>query len=561
MNRRASVCIGVLLAFLPGAKADQAIVVGIEQYKPLVAASTLKGCVNDATDMANALRKDGFSVTLLLNEKATRSGIYGEIKRLETASSAEQRFVFYYAGHGRKSPRYALMPSDTTASGNDISTKELNDAILRVPARSRTVILDSCFSGGMAAGEMSRGGDDFEPRFFDGQQARSIEFGVPPSPTSKKDTPQQLAGNSGICYYTASLGSEQALEATMEDGKKHGIFTHALLSNLQDGMLWGDVHSGVKKTIGKKLENSGRTQNPMISSQFIGAEVLDNVPKPTVKIAPTKTLLEVWNSDNPNGEKIALKILPDQDVIEAGREVSLEIQVGADGYLVIFGQVGDQFYQFYPTGSAKAADAAVKKGPIRLPQGRDRLFFEGFGADHLKAMLFTSADAAQAVLDAMQRSQGRSKDTALARGIDDTAFTSRLSVAVGDNLVGGLRLKDLNGLYKKVLAQDNDLSRFLVTRMLKAADGYGRGVAWLGNVNAAEEPTLSDKQTFVTLLNLAIQGQVLYDSTTFKKVKLPDRIKKAANKPPTGEKLMELNRAILVALFPEEVNADDARDK
>src|SRR5438132_982569 len=140
------VCAGTL-AFAALAGADQAVVVGVQEYSPLAAASTLKGCDSDATSIAAALKKDGFTVTLLLDSKATRGGILGELKRQETACTGKERFVFYYAGHGRKAPRYALMPSDSTYDGNDISPKELNDSILRIPARSRTVILDSCFSG------------------------------------------------------------------------------------------------------------------------------------------------------------------------------------------------------------------------------------------------------------------------------------------------------------------------------------------------------------------------------------------------------------------------------
>jgi hypothetical protein len=548
------------LAFMPVAWADHALVIGIQEYKPLVAASTLRGCLNDANDMAAALKKDGFTVTLLTDEKAKRATILSELAKIKSSADAKGRFVFYFAGHGRKAPRYALMPSDATAAGNDISPTELNAAILEVPAKSRTVILDSCFSGGMAAGEMSRGGgDSFAARFYDGERAKSIEFGPAPAPASNQDSTQKLEGTSGICYYTASLNSEQALEATMEDGKRHGLFTYALLNNMEDGKLWGDVHSGVKKAIGKKLENTGRTQNPMISSQFMAAQVLDNVAKPNAKIVPTKTLLEAWHSDNPKPDKVSLRLKPDQDVIEAGRRISLEVKIGQDGYLIIFGQLGDRFYQFFPAGNGQARDAAVKRGTIRFPEGTDTLFFDGFGADHVKAMLFKTESAAQAVLDAMGRNEGLPKDLVLAKALDEPAFTSRLSVAVGDGLVGGLRLKDLNGLYGKILRSDTPTSKFMVARMLQAARGYAKGRTWLEGANPAQPPSLSDRETFITLLNLAVQGPLLYDESAFEGVALSDRVKKSVQRPPSGDKLMELNRAILVALFPEEVNQDDAR--
>ena len=548
------ICVGVCAI----SGADQAVVVGIQEYSPLAAASTLKGCDNDATSIAAALKKDGFTITLLLDSKATRGGIFGEFKKLESSCKPSERFVFYYAGHGRKAPRYALMPSDATYAGNDISTKELNEAILKIPARSRTVILDSCFSGGMAAGEMSRGlGDEFSGRFFDADSERSVKFGVAPDKASQKDTPATLDANTGICYYTAAMSSEQALEATMPDGTRHGLFTFALLNNLDQGKLWGEIHGGVKKTIGQRLENSGRTQNPMISTQFIGDEALDNAPKPGMTLPPVKTLLDVWNDDNPNPANIKLQLAPDRDVLEAGRLLHLDVQIGQDGYLVIFGQVADHFYQFYPKGSTAVA---VKKGTLPFPDDpQSKLYFDEFGSDHVKAMLFPDAAAAQSVLDAMQASQGKSKDLILARAIASPAFTSRLSVSVGDNLVGGLRLKDTVGLYKKVMAQDTPVSRYLVSKMRNAGAGYEKGLTWIGAVDAGHEPSLDDKEAFLTLLNLAVQDSALYDDQAFKQAKLPDNLKKLARKPPTGEKLMALNRSILAALFPQEVNADDAR--
>lgn len=548
------------LAILRACPADQALVIGIEEYKPLVAASTLKGCANDAAGIAEALKKDGFNVHFMINEEATKQGILQALAKLKTTCTPKERFVFYYAGHGRSAPRYALMPSDATYEGNDISPKELNDAILAIPARSRTVILDSCFSGGMAAGEMSRGMDDFKPRYFDEEQARSVKFGVPPKPTNQKDSTKPLAGNSGICYYTAALSSEQALEAMMPDGKRHGLFTYALLNNLKDGEVWSSVHDGVKKTIEKRLEDSGRTQNPMISTEYMGSPALDPIV-PNAKPIPSKTLLDVWNQDNPNPAMVALNLQPNQDVLEAGHRLSLDVQVGDDGYLIIFGQVGDHFYQFYPAGSVLAKDAAVKKGTISFPGDKAMLFFDDFGADHLKAMLFSSADAAQSVLDAMQSANGKPKDLVLARSVEQPAFTSRVSIAVSDSLVGGLRLKNLESLYSKIMSQKTPVEKYLVDRMRDAGAGYDKGSGWLANVDPDKAPSLEDKEAFITLVNLAIQNGLLYDETAFKGVKFPRKVKDGLANPPVDKALWALNRAILAAAFPKEVNADDARGR
>lgn len=537
--------------------ADHALVVGVEEYKPLVAASTLKGCANDAAGMAQALKDEGFDVTFIINDEATKQGIFDKIEAIKKVSTKSDRFVFYFAGHGRSAPRYALMPSDATFDGNDISPKELNDAIIAVPARSRTVLLDSCFSGGMAAGEMSRGLDDFKARYFDDSQARSVKFGVPPKPTSQKDSTKPLEQNTGICYYTAALSSEQALEATMPDGKRHGLFTYAVINSIKEGKLWGDVHNDVKTIMSKRLEHSGRTQNPMISTQFVGSPAFDPISA-RPKLIPTKTLLQVWNEDNPSPDKIALKMKPDQDVIETGRHLGLDVVLGDDGYLIIFGQVGDHFYQFFPAGSVLAKDALVKKGVFSFPGPKDILFFDDFGADHLKAMLFHTKDAAQLVLDGFQSTGGKSPDAKLAHSVSETPFTSRLSVAVSDSLLGGSRLKDLDGLYRDLLGQGDAKTKFLYGKLNEVAGGYDKGGAWLSSVDAKKAPTVEDRQTFMTLLNLAIQNALLYDEAAFKGVRLNKGLKKRLSSNPTGEDLWSVNRAVLLAAFPKEVNPDDA---
>jgi len=546
------------LAILPVAQADQAIVVGVEEYAPLVAASTLKGCLNDANGMAEVLRQQGFKVNLMTNGQATRAAIFKAIQDTAASIKKTERFVFFFAGHGRKAPQFAIMPSDATISGVDIEPKALNDAIAKVQAKSRTVILDSCFSGGMAAGEMSRGADGFHARFFDGEQERSIKFGPPKSQASSNNTPEKFESSPGICYYTAALDSEQALEATMDDGKRHGLFSYGLIKNIKNGKLWSEVHNDVKKQMAKRLENSGRTQNPMISTQFMPTSVLDNVKMANPKAPPGKTLLDVWNSDSPNKDKVALRLKPDQDVQEAGKQIGLEVKVGQDGYLVILGQVGDRIYRFFPD-SNRGEDAKVGKGTINFPTGRDRLFFDTFGADHVKAMLFSTAERAGSVLAALDQSGGKAQEIDLGKQGSEAFFTSRLSIAVGDSILGGSRLKNLDGLIKKVMSQKDDIGKYLVSRLKSASDSYEKGENWLVDFDAAKQPSIGDREVFMTLLNLAMQEGLLYDPNSMTGTKFPETVRSQIGRQLTGGPLWKVNRQILLTLYPDEVNADESR--
>ena len=547
-----------LLLLAASVRADQALVVGVQEYRPLVAASTLGGCVNDARSMADLLKKEGFQVRLMLNLDATRTGVLGEVERIASTIKPGERFVFYFAGHGRSTPHYALMPSNCSREGNDITTDELHAAISAIKARSKTVILDSCFSGGMAAGSMARGGDEFRARFFDPYEDRSVKFG--PAPKKVADPPPAVAenppaGDASVCYYVAALSSEQALEGTMPDGKRHGLFTYALVNNLKPKELWSDAHQGVKRAIGDKLQDSGRTQNPSISAGFLGAPTFD-APRPGARPVSTKTLREAWNVDNPNPKRLSIRLTPDADVVEVGRPIRMEIKVGVPGYLIVLGEVDGRLYPFYP---ASGAARAVKKGTLKFPGEKERLFFDDFGADHVKAMLYATAGEAGAVFDALKGANGGARDLVLARAAADAPVTARLSMAVGDSLAGGLRPKSLDALYARVVGGKDDAARALLARLGAAAQGYPRGRAWAASPRASN-PTRADKEAFLTLLNLAIAGGSLYDEAAMKG-RVPKKLADDLKKKPKGDRLMALNRALLAALYPEEVNPDDARDR
>src|SRR5699024_7897933 len=139
--------------------------------------------------------------------------------------------------------------------------------------------------------------------------------------------------------------------------------------------------SGVKTQMQGKLENSGRQQNPTISKDFINAHALDNDVAKPVAPKPTKTLIDVWNLENPNAKKISLELSPDTSIYEAGRNLKLTANVGQEGYLVILGQVDNHYYQFYPSGKFGVDDAHVQAGKVQFPAEGNVLFFDSFGAN------------------------------------------------------------------------------------------------------------------------------------------------------------------------------------
>src|SRR5579871_6501690 len=158
--RRAALGLALAVSFAPLARADQAIVVGVNQYPKLEAGSNLEGCLNDADSIAAALKGVGFNVTELTDGQATKEGILDAVKNAKCGG--DERFVFFFAGHGTKSSegKSAILPTDAQqgSEANDISADDLYQAVQGVTAKSRTVLLDSCFSGAMSRALLDRHG-------------------------------------------------------------------------------------------------------------------------------------------------------------------------------------------------------------------------------------------------------------------------------------------------------------------------------------------------------------------------------------------------------------------
>ncbi|MBN1122847.1 MAG: caspase family protein [Anaerolineae bacterium] len=129
-----------------------ALVIGIDQYDAL---PPLKTAVRGAEAVASWLRDDGFEVTTLCNEAATREAILGHIDSAFCATSPDDRLVIYFAGHGftrqttTGSPVGFLMPYGVRP-GQYHRAIEMDDLVDRskfIPAKHILFLLDACFSG------------------------------------------------------------------------------------------------------------------------------------------------------------------------------------------------------------------------------------------------------------------------------------------------------------------------------------------------------------------------------------------------------------------------------
>ncbi|KXK20199.1 MAG: Caspase domain protein [Armatimonadetes bacterium OLB18] len=106
----------LLFAALSAAShADYAIVVGVQHYPNAPGYAPLEGPVPDSKALSEVLAlRFGFKVRTLLDADATKERILNEIKIAASSIGEDERFVFYFAGHGMMSPP-SLMPADAVA--------------------------------------------------------------------------------------------------------------------------------------------------------------------------------------------------------------------------------------------------------------------------------------------------------------------------------------------------------------------------------------------------------------------------------------------------------------
>lgn len=170
-------------------------------------------------EKARGIFKEIFTYAIY-DSDATRAAIELAFARIILGSSAQDGFIFYYAGHGvvsegdssAKSDFYLVPTGVTQLYGNDqmlsaeaISATALKEYCRKIPAQKQLIIIDACQAGGAVETFAVRGAVE--------QKAIA-----------------QLARSAGVVVLAAT-GTEQFATEFRQLG--HGVFTYALLEGLQ----------------------------------------------------------------------------------------------------------------------------------------------------------------------------------------------------------------------------------------------------------------------------------------------------------------------------------------
>ncbi len=399
------IMMGMGLCFISlSAQADKALVIGVNRY-PNLKNADLDGCINDSAKIAEVLKKRGFAVNRL--ENPTYGEIIVALSDIREACKPDEKFLFYFAGHGTKvvSGNGVLLPSDAQDDREDhyLTGQKLSAMIRAVPAKSRTVFLDACFAEAVRVKSFKKRG---KSRYYRNAKARGeAREGNPAPAESGDDNVPILPGDTISCFAAASRS--QTAEEDEFEGTSHGIFTYYLsrqLLKLKEDMTWGEFQSQVTGEVSSRALPHDQTPIffPSENSKRTVFAPSEGVPVPATK-QTEKTAWELFNQDYKDVSRILVKISPNRGTLVVGQQVSFEFSLGkTGGYLVVLEKdTDDRIYVMYPP-SKKASDTAVKPGTLyRFPDEGHTVQPDAPGTERVKAFLFRSMADAKGFLNAL----------------------------------------------------------------------------------------------------------------------------------------------------------------
>lgn len=266
-----------------------ALCIGINDYPGTK--MDLRGCVNDASDWAALLEGRGFTVSRLLDGKATRAAMLAAMREAIGGARAGDQVVITFAGHGSYAPDESgdeedgldegLCPYDVKANG-PILDDEIHDLFAARKEGVRLVLIsDSCHSGTVTRAPAADPDPDTpRPRFMpmgnwisDERLARAT---APGKATRKKTVRSPWKASVATALGDVLLaGCEEGPDNVSYDaviaGRPNGAFTYyalKALARLPDGATYAQWHDEIRRA----LPSANYPQSPQL---FGAADAFD----------------------------------------------------------------------------------------------------------------------------------------------------------------------------------------------------------------------------------------------------------------------------------------------
>lgn len=417
--KRLLVLLALAFTLVHPGKADIAIVVGADYPD----GASLAGPKVDAADMKQLLEtKFHFKVYFLPGFEATYQAIIGDLKAVKSQIGKKERFVFYFAGHGLPNPA-SIVPCDFPDTHKLIEMKQLYDLVYDIkkqPCASATVILDSCFSGGMAKEAAIRSDK------FGFVRTRCYPSGDIPATLGSKSgilnryrDPQQQAapdytapGNKPVCYVLAASPNQKANECEFDDGKSHGIFTVCLESELKketgSNLDWDQIGQRVQADMDgqfvriEQATNQNFIQDISITNEYKPSKPFDPPTLNRPNVVPG-TALQLIQQDHIDANVVDIQVPGNRRDYVLGEPLRVSIKVGREGYLVVLSDLS-VVTLYYPQ-SGNVEDAKVSPSVVPMyEEGKNLDIFNEDGDQQIRAILFADKDSAARFLSALPKS-------------------------------------------------------------------------------------------------------------------------------------------------------------
>ena len=235
------------------------VAVGISEYKNNK--FRLKYALKDAESFCKSITEnyskneyESVHIDYLPNEKATYLGISEAFEGIYDRVKPNDRFIFYYAGHGKiaatkSEGEYYLITYDVESMTDTnkliekgFSLSEMRKKFSKIHCSKKALIIDACHAGSITE--------------FDDQSEATKEL-------------HQFSDKEGVYLMASALQSQQAYE---DKNLKHGLYTTALLDGLngkaastEDGQVALSTLQDYIYIYFKKLnaDNKFRNQNPI----------------------------------------------------------------------------------------------------------------------------------------------------------------------------------------------------------------------------------------------------------------------------------------------------------
>ncbi|WP_256792765.1 caspase family protein [Terrabacter sp. Ter38] len=270
-----------------------ALCVGINEFASLPETAWLRGCVNDAHDMAGSLTALHFvasDIVVLSDRKATKEAVWSRLTRLVSASRPGDTVVFSISTHGVQVPNLpgdvddepdgldeALACADLRAGADGwdrdtiILDDELRDLMGSVPRGVLLeVLLDTCHSGtglrdvegpaGSGAGGPAQGRPRFLPSPVQTGLARRLAPAAPRREADARRRPYRSVPLRAVVH-SACRPDQTARDATF-DGRPNGAFTHVFLDELTRDP--GRSRRALTSAVSTALKEQGFSQSSML---------------------------------------------------------------------------------------------------------------------------------------------------------------------------------------------------------------------------------------------------------------------------------------------------------